>query len=47
MRRRHREVHRTSWLVLVLLLPAIVLLSLMLRPIGPTEAPQVQLAAPK
>ena len=47
MRRRHREVHRVAWLVLAFLLPAIVLASLMLRPIGPTEAPQIQLAPPK
>jgi len=47
MRRRHRETHRVIWLVLAGLLPAIVLLSLVLRPIGPTEAPQIQLAAPK
>ena len=47
MRRRHRDVHRVTWLVLAFLLPAIVLLSLMLRPIGPTEAPQIQLAPPK
>jgi hypothetical protein len=47
MRRRHREVHRMTWLVMALLLPAIVLVSLMLRPVGPTEAPQIQLAAPK
>jgi hypothetical protein len=47
MRRRHRDVHRVAWLVLTFLLPAIVLLSLTLRPIGPTEAPQMQLAPPK
>jgi hypothetical protein len=47
MRRRHREVHRMAWLVLVFLLPAVVLVSLMLRHIGPTEAPQIQLAPPK
>ncbi|MGA3004232.1 MAG: hypothetical protein ABSE20_21170 [Acetobacteraceae bacterium] len=47
MRRRHRDVHRVAWLALAFLLPAIVLLSLMLRPIGPTEAPQIQLAPPK
>jgi hypothetical protein len=35
------------WLVLAGLLPAIVLLSLTLRPIGPTEAPQIQLAPAK
>jgi hypothetical protein len=47
MRRRHRDVHRRTWLVLVFVLPAIVLLSLMLRPVGPTESPQIQLAPPK
>jgi len=35
------------WLVLAGLLPAIVLLSLVMRPTGPTEAPQTQLAPPK
>jgi hypothetical protein len=35
------------WLVLAGLLPGIVLLSLTLRPVGPTEAPQIQLAPPK
>jgi hypothetical protein len=47
MRRRHRDVHRVTWFVLAGLLPAIVALSLILRPIGPTEAPQIQLAPPK
>ena len=47
MRRRHREAHRVIWLVLAGLLPAIVLLSLVFRPSGPTEAPQVLLAPPK
>jgi hypothetical protein len=47
MRRRHRAVHRVGWLVLAFLLPAVVLVSLMLRPVGPTEAPQIQLAPPK
>lgn len=47
MRRRHRDVHRMTWRVMALLLPAIVAVSLVLRPIGPTEAPQIQLAAPK
>jgi hypothetical protein len=47
MRRRHRDVHRVTWLVLVCVLPVIVLLALRLRPVGPTEAPQIQLAPPK
>ena len=47
VRRRHRSAHRMIWLVLAGLLPGIVLLSLTLRPIGPAEAPQVQLAPPK
>jgi hypothetical protein len=34
-------------MLLVCVLPAIVLLALMLRPVGPTEAPQIQLAPPK
>jgi hypothetical protein len=47
MRRRHRDTHRVVWLLLAGLLPAVIVLSLMLRPIGPTEAPQIQLAPPK
>jgi hypothetical protein len=47
MRRRHRETHRVVWLLLAGLLPAIIVLSLVLRPIGPTEAPQIQLTPPK
>jgi hypothetical protein len=47
MRRRHRATHRTIWLLLAGLLPAIIVLSLVLRPIGPTEAPPIQLAPPK
>jgi len=43
MRRRHRGAHRIIWFVLAGLLPAVVLISLALRPIGPTEAPQIQL----
>ena len=45
--RRHRAVHRAIWLVLAGLLPLIVLMSLVLRPNGPAEAPQIQLAPPK
>jgi hypothetical protein len=47
MRRRHRDTHRAIWFVLAGLLPAIILLSLLLRPVGPTEAPQIQLMPPK
>jgi len=47
MRRRHRATHRVLWLVLAGLLPAVVLLSLVLRPAGPSEAPQIRLAPPK
>jgi hypothetical protein len=47
MRRRHRHAHRVTWFVLAGLLPAIVLLSLLVRPVGPTESPQIQLAPPK
>jgi hypothetical protein len=35
------------WLLLAGLLPAIIVLSLVLRPIGPVEAPQIQLSPPK
>ncbi len=47
MRRRHRDVHRVTWLLLAVMLPAVVVLSLVLRPTGPTEAPQIELAPPK
>ena len=44
MKRRHRQTHRAIWFVLAGLLPAVILLSLALRPIGPIEAPQIQLS---
>jgi hypothetical protein len=47
MRRRHRDTHRVVWFVLAGLLPAIILVSLVLRPIGPAESPQIQLKPPK
>jgi hypothetical protein len=47
MRRRHRATHRVIWLILAGLLPAIVLLSLVVRSNGPIESPQIQLAPPK
>jgi hypothetical protein len=47
MRRAHRRAHRLIWLLLAGLLPAVLLLSLVFRPIGPIEAPQIQLSPPK
>ncbi len=47
MRRGHRAAHRAIWFAMAGLLPAILLLSLVLRRDGPTEAPQIQLAPPK
>ena len=47
VRRRHRGAHRVVWLLLAGLLPAVVVLSLVLRPVGPIEAPQIRLAPPK
>jgi len=44
MRLAHRRTHRVVWLLLLGLLPAVVVLSLVLRPIGPAEAPQIQLS---
>jgi len=46
MRRRHRSVHRTIWLVLAVLLPVIVLVAMSVRRDGPIEAPAIRLAAP-
>ena len=39
--------HRYIWHILVVLLPLTLLGALVLRPSGPTEAPQIQLAPPK
>ncbi len=47
MRRAHIRAHRAIWLLLAVLMPAIVVVSAVLRPIGPDEAPQIQLAPPK
>lgn len=46
MQRRHRKVHASIWMALVLVLPAIVLVSLLIRKRLPLEAPAVQLSAP-
>ena len=47
MTRAHQRAHRMLWLLLACLLTAVPLLALAFRPIGPTEAPQIQLAPPK
>ena len=47
MRRAHIRAHRAIWLLLAILMPAVVVAALVLRPIGPDEAPQIQLAPPK
>jgi hypothetical protein len=46
MRRRHRQAHRVIWATLAMLLPAILLVALAIRPSGPTETQPVQLAPP-
>ena len=46
MRRRHRRAHRAVWLTLMLLLPAVLLTALAIRPSGPREAPAIRLAPP-
>jgi len=47
MRAGHRTAHRVIWLIFAGLLPAIILVSLALRPSGPTESPQIQFLPPK
>jgi hypothetical protein len=47
MKRGHRRAHRLIWLVLAGLLPAVLLVALAVRPVGPTEAPQIRLAPPE
>lgn len=46
MRLGHRRAHRWIWRVLVVLLPAIVLGSVTIRPSGPLEAPAIRLSPP-
>jgi hypothetical protein len=46
MRLGHRHAHRWIWRVLVVLLPAIVLGSVAIRPSGPLEAPAIRLSPP-
>jgi hypothetical protein len=47
MRRRHRAMHRTVWVILAVLLPAILIGAMSIRRDGPTEAPAIRLAAPQ
>ncbi len=47
MQRLHRQAHARIWMVLALLLPAIIVLALVIRQNGPTEAPPVRLSAPQ
>lgn len=47
MQRRHRKVHASIWMVLMVVLPAIVLGSLIIRKRLPLDAPAVQLSAPQ
>jgi len=46
MRLGHRRAHRWIWRVLVVLLPAIVLGAVAIRPSGPLEAPAIRLSPP-
>jgi len=47
MQRRHRNTHRRIWGALLVLLPLILLASLALRRIGPSEATAILLVPPK
>ena len=46
MQRRHRKAHASIWMVLVFVLPAIILVSLLIRKRLPLEGPAVQISAP-
>ena len=46
MRRGHRVAHRWIWRVLIVVLPALLLGAMIVRPGGPTEAPAIRLSAP-
>lgn len=46
MRRGHRFAHRWIWRVLLVVLPAVLLGALAIRPSGPAEAPAIRLSAP-
>ena len=46
MRRGHRAAHRWIWRVLLVVLPAILVGALAIRPSGPLEAPSIRLSPP-
>lgn len=46
MRLGHRTTHRWIWRVLIVVLPAIVIGAVAMRPSGPLEAPSIRLSAP-
>ena len=47
MRRGHRTAHRWIWRVLIVLLPAMLLGAMAIRPSGPLEAPAIRLTPPQ
>ena len=46
MRRGHRAAHRWIWRLLLIVLPAILVGALAIRPSGPLEAPSIRLSPP-
>lgn len=46
MRLSHRIAHRWIWRILIVLLPAIVVGAVAIRPSGPLEAPAIRLSPP-
>ncbi len=46
MRLRHRAAHRWIWRLLIVLLPAIIVGAVAVRPSGPLEAPAIRLSPP-
>jgi len=47
MQRRHRRVHLRVWTVLLVLLPAAVIGSVLIRKRLPLDAPAIQLSKPE
>lgn len=46
MRAGHRSAHRWIWRILLVLLPAIIVGAVAIRPSGPLEAPAIRLSPP-
>ena len=46
MKRGHRIAHRWIWRVLIVVLPAVVVAAVAIRPSGPREAPSIRLSPP-